>query len=211
MPVTTNFFKRRRLHSDAKYLKAVASRVWLLCVGESRNRGVKESWSQGVRTLWDIILCPRKLLTMYRPNFCADCGARIVRLRWYPWTSRRFCAPCSRRFVTQRLKPPLVAALVVFGLGFLLGRAGRPPQPPLVIERSANSPLYQTQTDNAVTEPSTARANPGVNSKAEKIYICGARTRKGTPCSRRVHGPERCWQHKGMPAMQPQDKLLIKD
>jgi hypothetical protein len=26
-----------------------------------------------------------------------------------------------------------------------------------------------------------------------------------------VHGPVRCWQHKGMPAMLPQEKLLVKD
>jgi hypothetical protein len=45
---------------------------------------------------------------------------------------------------------------------------------------------------------------------AEEVYLCGARTKKGTPCSRRVHGPVRCWQHKGSPAMLPQEKLLVK-
>ena len=45
----------------------------------------------------------------------------------------------------------------------------------------------------------------------EEVYLCGARTKKDTPCSRRVHGPKRCWQHKGMKAMLTQEKLLIKD
>jgi hypothetical protein len=45
----------------------------------------------------------------------------------------------------------------------------------------------------------------------EQIYTCGARTKKGTPCSRRVHGPVRCWQHKGAKAMLPPDKLLVKE
>jgi hypothetical protein len=46
---------------------------------------------------------------------------------------------------------------------------------------------------------------------AETVYLCGARTKKGTPCSRRVHGPVRCWQHKGASAMLPQDKLRINE
>jgi len=45
----------------------------------------------------------------------------------------------------------------------------------------------------------------------EKTYICGARTKKGTPCSRRVRGPVRCWQHKGAQAMLPLEKLVVKE
>jgi hypothetical protein len=43
----------------------------------------------------------------------------------------------------------------------------------------------------------------------EVVYICGARTKKGTPCQRRVRGPFRCWQHRGMPAMLPPSKLIV--
>jgi hypothetical protein len=146
---------------------------------------------------------------MYRPNFCANCGARIVRLKWYPWTSRSFCDSCSRTLIKHRLRDPLLAALIVLSLGFLLGRSGRPAPPPLLIERSANSPLYQKQ-DGTTTE-NTARGNAALSLTSEVIYTCGARTKKGTPCSRRVHGPVRCWQHKGMPAIVPQDKLLVKE
>jgi hypothetical protein len=46
---------------------------------------------------------------------------------------------------------------------------------------------------------------------SEQVYTCGARTKKGTPCSRRVHGPVRCWQHKGAAAMLPAEKLMVKD
>jgi hypothetical protein len=45
----------------------------------------------------------------------------------------------------------------------------------------------------------------------DEVYICGARTKKGTPCRRRVHfAGERCFQHKGMPAMVALEKLKIK-
>lgn len=44
----------------------------------------------------------------------------------------------------------------------------------------------------------------------EEVYYCGASTAKGTPCKHRVKGNVRCFQHVGMPAMLPPDKLRIK-
>ena len=46
---------------------------------------------------------------------------------------------------------------------------------------------------------------------AEKTYFCGAETKKGTPCSRRVKGKERCWQHAGQAAMLPPEKLIAEN
>lgn len=46
--------------------------------------------------------------------------------------------------------------------------------------------------------------------KPEPGYFCGAETKKGTPCSRRVKGNVRCYQHPEMPAMLPAEKLKIK-
>lgn len=43
----------------------------------------------------------------------------------------------------------------------------------------------------------------------EPVYWCGAQTKKGTPCSRKVKGGGRCWQHEGQAAMLPPEKLLI--
>ncbi|HEX2270458.1 MAG TPA: hypothetical protein VHH35_13015, partial [Pyrinomonadaceae bacterium] len=82
--------------------------------------------------------------------------------------------------------------------GILLGRGCRHERPPLVIERPVQS-----------ASPSAPPHQPPVAS--EQLYICGARTKKGKPCSRRVHGPVRCWQHKGVPAMLPAEKLTIKE
>jgi hypothetical protein len=91
----------------------------------------------------------------------------------------------------------------------------------LIIERSANSPLYNSQAGSGEDHNNAPAAAPdkdlktGANSQSpsseEVVYVCGARTKKGTPCSRRVHGPVRCWQHKGMPAMLPAEKLLVKE
>ena len=159
---------------------------------------------------------------MYRPNFCSECGAKILRLHWHLWTSRKFCDGCSKRLLKQRLTNPLAAALALLSIGMITGRAGRPSPPPLIVERSANSPLYNLQTHESNNEPPDTPANgestnspPPQNSQAtpdeELVYICAARTKKGTPCARRVHSPVRCWQHKGSRAMLPPEKLLVKD
>jgi hypothetical protein len=136
------------------------------------------------------------LLTNYRPNFCSECGAKIVRLRWRVWTSRRFCDDCCARLgKTQRWQRALmIAVLIVFAI--LIGRGFKRESPPLVIQRPASA-----QATTTTPPPATV----------EQTYICGARTKKGMPCSRRVHGPVRCWQHKGEKAMLPVEKLIVKE
>ncbi|MGH9927719.1 MAG: hypothetical protein ACREA9_00685 [Pyrinomonadaceae bacterium] len=155
---------------------------------------------------------------MYKPNFCSECGAKLLRLRWHLWTSRRFCNDCARRLRKVRLVPILLATLGLFGAGYVGGRVQRPALPPLIIERRSDSPLNDGEARKGSLRPSPAEAglNPTAatstspTSVEEVVYLCGARTKKGTPCSRRVHGPMRCWQHKGMPAMLPQEKLLVR-
>jgi hypothetical protein len=138
------------------------------------------------------------ILTDYRPNFCIECGEAIVRLRWRVWTDRRFCDKCVPRFRKDQWTKRTILIVGFIVCGVLIGRSCRRESPPLVIHRPVNAP---TQTDLASQPPPTV----------EETYKCGARTKKGTPCSRRVNGPVRCWQHKGAKAMLPPDKLIIKD
>ncbi len=157
---------------------------------------------------------------MHRPNFCSECGTKIIRLQWYPWTSRRFCASCSQRLKKERLTRTLVASIVLLGIGLAAGHAARSPAPPLIIERSAAPPPANS---NNAANVGPGSENPGVNGSAypvtetpqlrstETVYICGARTKKGKPCSRRLPEPVRCWQHKGMPAMLPPEKLIVRE
>src|SRR5215813_3186600 len=140
---------------------------------------------------------------MYRPKFCAECGEKIIRLRWRLWTSRRFCETCAPRFTKQQWVHALAATVAIMLAGMAIGRTTRSAPPPMIIQRVQDARLSSTTGQpNAATAPAAL---------VEDIYTCGARTKKGTPCSRRVHGPVRCWQHKGMPAMLPQEKLRIKD
>lgn len=145
------------------------------------------------------------ILTSYRPNFCSECGHKIVRLRWFFWTSRRFCDKCSRTFAKAHRLRASITIGVFFLAAVLLGRGCRRAPPPLIIERPVNS-----NTTSGATNSATPNA-PQPSPVPEQLYTCGARTKKGTPCSRRVHGPVRCWQHKGDKAMLPQEKLRIKE
>ena len=155
---------------------------------------------------------------MHHPNFCAECGAQLKRKGWRVWQRRNFCKDCARRVGKNGLVHSLTAIALIAISAFALGRYLRPPPPPLIIERTSNSPLSDLPVN--VNQParksnhednSTKDASRVAMSTDDPVYICGARTKKGTPCRRRVHfAGERCFQHKGMPAMLPVDKLITK-
>ena len=159
---------------------------------------------------------------MYRPKFCTECGAKIIRLGWRAWTSRKFCAHCAPRFAKEQITPVAVVGATLLLLGLALGYAERRVTPPLLIARNQDSPIAPTSTSQArstTTDGPTKTADAGANADAPNVlssqsanvnYMCGARTKRGTPCTRLVHGFVRCWQHKGMPAILPLDKLLIR-
>jgi hypothetical protein len=147
---------------------------------------------------------------MYKPNFCAQCGQKVLRLKSHFWTSRRFCDDCARVLRKDRLMPWLLTAVLLTSFGYIAGRSRTPAPPPLMIFRRTDSPLSSPEDPGPVPATASDKTPTSVSSE-EEVYLCGAQTRKGTPCSRRVHGPARCWQHKGARAMKPQDKLRIKD
>ena len=162
---------------------------------------------------------------MYRPNFCLDCGDRIHRKRWYVWTSRRFCQKCATRLRRATVLIPFAAIIALTVGAWLLGNAGRPDPPPLILERAAPSsasltanivspaePFVDVESKLPSASPSSNTGNKFTESLTdphETVSICGARTKKGTPCSRRVRGVGRCWQHRGKSAMLPKGKLIV--
>ena len=143
---------------------------------------------------------------------------------------------CESEFKGHDLIPrAVVAAGVLFGIlglgsylksGNAEPRIARLAQAP--IERPAAAPQSGQLPANviaptpAVPPPSqiadpappvqkltAAPVAPPKTQLQDVVYMCGAQTKKGTPCSRRVHGPVRCYQHLGMPPMVAQEKLKI--
>jgi len=152
---------------------------------------------------------------MHAANFCVECGERLSRQGWRARLGGKLCAHCSQKLGSLVAARPVVVIIVVAIAAFMTGKHMQPPPPPLIIQRAANSPLSDAPVNVGGRAPqgsrvSNANSNPTVAPADEAVYICGARTKKGTPCHRRVHAAgERCFQHKGMTAMLPLEKLRV--
>lgn len=152
-----------------------------------------------------------KIPTLYQPNFCAECGAAVEPRRWRFWRSRSFCLMCAKEFQPAQVILPLLMGVALFAGGFLIEHARRPATPPLIIERKevvAANGSAQNISQSANDRSAATVAEQPTDSQ-EKVSICGARTKRGTPCSRKVRGTGRCWQHPGKSAMLPASKLIV--
>ena len=173
----------------------------------------------------------------YQPNFCNNCGEKIERANKSFTDSTRFCDVCKHDFVLQRALPLVFAGLMAIVGIFGVGSYWRSGEKPLNVSTrqltansgknpannasqvSSNSSVQQLtqaknvrtdvpQTANLTTKPRIKQTEIAPLSAAETVYFCGAPTKKGTPCSRRVKGGGRCWQHTGQTALLPPEKLL---
>jgi hypothetical protein len=168
---------------------------------------------------------------LYKPKFCANCGEKIDRTEWKLWTSRRFCELCEVEQKQHELLPRAILAVgiigALFGVGSLLaGRASMNravhDQPARTLISRPAAPLDGVRKGpetNVGQDPQPAAPQPGTNISLERtkesiqrreaaassekpVYFCGAMTRKGTPCTRRVKIKGlRCWQHAGQPSI----------
>ena len=157
---------------------------------------------------------------LYRPNYCCNCGEKIERNDWRLWTSRRFCALCETEYKPYDLLPRVV---VIVGLSFVLFGIGsyfRSPDPGSGHQLSTTSvrtsqklktaTLYSTPegTENRSPPVETVTTGAGdsesqINEQPNKekrtsdeiVLYCGATTKKGSPCTRRVKKQGFCWQH----------------
>jgi hypothetical protein len=117
--------------------------------------------------------------------------------------------------------PPLTIERGALPLPALLAKSATATRPVGATANDANAvgaTDKSTATDGATNVDGDAtRAGLGVAAEElptdpnEVVSICGARTKKGTPCQRRVRGTGRCYQHRGMPAMLPPEKLVVRN
>ena len=174
----------------------------------------------------------------YRPKYCCQCGEKIDRIDWKLWTSRRFCQLCEIDFgIYDKLRGVLIAIGLVCGL-YAAGSYFQKPERQFnvapqqfaasnikddAVQSKTAAPVStggvqspaQTSNSAAPTKTQTAPANlktkpaeTKITEAAERVYFCGAPTRKGTMCARRVKNGGRCWQHAGQAALLPPEKLI---
>lgn len=167
----------------------------------------------------------------YKPNFCAECGEKIERIEWQPWTSRRFCDDCAAQHENSIRWKTGIGVVCLLLVGIFAGqiRFTTPKQNAVVnaqalvssspnlsssnqISKNSNQPLPPSANAVVQTSQNKTLINPPpiVAAQIEIAYYCGAKTQKGTICTRRVKGAHRCWQHTGKSPMVAQEKLLIQ-
>jgi hypothetical protein len=170
----------------------------------------------------------------YKPNYCCQCGEKIERIDWSLKSSRRFCELCETDLGIYDWLPRVVFVsgifLAIFGFGSYWMRPAKSlnPVPNQFISSSQNLNKDTIKPSNAnnqtllpksesnqqqpvLQQNSTPKAKPVLSSPSqpqETVYFCGAQTKKGTPCSRRVRSGGRCFQHIGQAAMLSSDKLV---
>jgi hypothetical protein len=163
----------------------------------------------------------------YRPKFCCNCGEKIERAEWSIFTSRKFCEVCSLDLRFEHILPKVALVLVGLVSVTVISSLFRPYERPgkafadtavtsqSGVQRLSQGNLNATSASQMQSQRGTntlvssntgpnelVKAPPATPKPAEAVYFCGAVTKKGTACSRRVkHRGERCWQHSGMPAM----------
>lgn len=167
----------------------------------------------------------------YKPKFCCECGEKIERVGGEVLPSGRFCDDCARHYE----RPIRVKTGIAAGLVFIVGVFGaamfQPAPKPVAVTTAqtlvstaptqtptnakSQAPPQTTPTAQTAQTPQQSKPAPQTpplvaNAPNEPVYYCGARTQKGTPCTRRVKGGGRCWQHEGKTAMLPDEKLLIR-
>ena len=129
----------------------------------------------------------------YQANFCAECGNEMKpRFSWGP---RYFCDDCA----TQMGRGSYVKSILGLVLGTtLIVSALNRSDPPMSVSQS-NAPA----SGSAVSaRDATAVQNPiAMRSEIATPVMCGAKTKKGTPCKRSALAGRRCAQHRGRPSM----------
>jgi uncharacterized protein DUF5763 len=140
-----------------------------------------------------------ELPSMRTPRFCSECGEKITIASRKRWPGPAFCAGCAPRLRLPRLI--FVAALFLCTIGgFLVGRYSGSTRPFQFIGTPINiqtgSPLSATGQEPA-TDSKSGNAELHASRAADnQETICGATTKSGRPCRRKVKSGGYCWQHR---------------
>jgi len=137
---------------------------------------------------------------MARTRFCSHCGLRLKLKDAGLIRHRPICPRCPRRFNQTRLLMIIIPFSCAI-IGFTIGHYTRADEPFCFI----GTPIQNTACESSsaangdrssLGSEGLTRPAQGVGSSKGTESICGARTRSGKPCQRRVKGGGFCWQHR---------------
>ncbi len=95
----------------------------------------------------------------YKPKYCCQCGEKVERTSWQPWTNRRFCELCETDFGLYDWIPTLVLAVGLILAIIGIGNLGRKQEKDLVV--LSNQATGNLQNSNKIL---LAQSNAAPNS-----------------------------------------------
>ena len=135
---------------------------------------------------------------MAAARFCSECGARLKIKRGLTLPIRSFCKICSPRYRSVRLILVLLP-IICAAAGFVIGHQAAAREPfhfiGTPVDLSANR-VPQSRDSNHVHQ---ADENIGQTYQLRRLAagtLCGAQTKSGKPCRRKVKAGGACWQHR---------------
>jgi hypothetical protein len=142
---------------------------------------------------------------MRTANFCSNCGEQLQAYRASVFSARSYCSRCAPRFRSSRLAM-IVSLAGCLIIGYAFGRYNTPRQPFYLLGTPID-PITNNngrRETNAQANSNKANANKSANSNSPPpesstdvvVKLCGAPTKSGRPCRRKVVGGGYCWQHR---------------
>jgi hypothetical protein len=133
-------------------------------------------------------------------KFCSVCGERLKTKRPPVLPFRSFCARCSPRFRTARLV--FAVTSICAAIIFVAIRFSARPEPfqfigsPVDSNAAGITSALNDRASNASQSVEPSRSSEGERLTIAVVGICGAPTKSGKPCQRKVKGGGYCWQHR---------------
>ena len=135
-------------------------------------------------------------------RFCSKCGERIKLKHKSDLLFHSVCPRCSSRLKSIRLALLAIPALSGV-IGYAIGHYTSAREPfyllgtPVEATGSDGPPAAVRNGNHSfVGSDRTGLAGNRALSAGTSEAICGARTKSGKPCQRRVKGGGYCWQHR---------------
>ena len=135
-------------------------------------------------------------------RFCSECGARLKVKQTITLPLRSFCSQCSPRRHLMQLSL-IAAAFLLAAIGFAFGRYTSSREPfyflgtPVDLTANRVRPSIDANRDYSSGATVLQKPTELLTSPNAAGTLCGAPTKAGRPCKRRVKGHGYCWQHRG--------------
>ena len=131
-------------------------------------------------------------------KFCSQCGKKLDVSRKLGWAPRILCPDCSSGSIRPALLIVFIA-LALFAAGFAVAHLLKPRDTVYLIgtpleKYTADAQAHSQRSDSNRDDGRSASTAPSTDASNESV--CGAPTRSGKACRRKVKGGGYCWQHR---------------